>query len=437
VKEPNRKAILKSDPNSHCLFILGDHPISPNAVGGGGVVFYNHIELLANCGYKIDLVVLSDFDHPVVFKNYMHTQPEIWDRVNGWCISCHFIQIHRIIRQSAPLKHLWLLLKDPVSYFFPVSQETISNLQKVILNVNPNLIWAEHLSPALLALKSTNDFPIIYSHHDWEWLIGWHRRNAENRNIFKSIFSTWLTKRIEDNLVRQVSGCVSASSTEKDQIMKLGAKNSAYFPTTYFPVEQLFDPMPLNNSARIVHLGGMKTTANRVGLQRFLDITWPLICKNLMSPPELWVIGTLEGASVSLLNKIKQAGAVCTGFVYDLSPVLRPYDIHIIPWEHNTGTRTRIPLALNYSQVLVSTKTAAACLPELANGIDCILVDDLYSMGKEILVLLSDQTRRKRIGQEGRNTFKENFVRDAIQPRFNKFINNVVGGVGKKIRSVT
>jgi len=37
-----------------------------------------------------------------------------------------------------------------------------------------------------------------------------------------------------------------------------------------------------------------------------------------------------------------------------LDEVLRPNDVHIVPYDQPTGTRTRLTLALNHRQVLLA-----------------------------------------------------------------------------------
>ncbi len=138
------------------------------------------------------------------------------------------------------------------------------------------------------------------------------------------------------------------------------------------------------------------------------------------------MIGSLNGASPALLDKLSLAGAVCTGSVEDLTTVLRPGDIHIIPWEHDTGTRTRIPLVMNYAQVLVSTRAAAACIAELVPGKNCILVENLKEMAGQIVGLYSQPEIRKELGLAGRQTFEEHFTREALQPDFDRFLQAIL-----------
>jgi glycosyltransferase involved in cell wall biosynthesis len=166
----------------------------------------------------------------------------------------------------------------------------------------------------------------------------------------------------------------------------------------------------------------MRTTANRIGLERFLAVVWPQVCAQMAAPPELWIVGDLSGISTDMQRQLEQAGAICTGFAPELTTVLRPYDIHIMPWEHNTGTRTRLPVIFNFAQVLVATSAAAACVPEAQHGTNALLIDALPDMAAAIVALCADDARRKQIGQAARRTFEQSFVRAALQPQFDHFI---------------
>jgi glycosyltransferase involved in cell wall biosynthesis len=275
----------------------------------------------------------------------------------------------------------------------------------------------------MLAVQSPIQHPIVYSHNDWKWRIKQHRTTEKTQKWYDHIKYRF-RRRQEEKLVQEVAGCVAASASEAEEIRPLNP-NVFFLPTTYSPIPNTMST-PRDGDIRVVHLGGMQTTANRLGLERFLDLSWPLICQSLPNPPALWIVGSLDGASNSLRLKLEQAKATCTGFIEDLTSVLRPNDIHIIPWEYNTGTRTRIPLLLNHRQVLLSTRAAAACLPELINDENSVLVEDLAQMAAEIVELMNDPARRQRLAWAGRQTFERHYTREAIQPRFNQFLQNLI-----------
>ena len=164
----------------------------------------------------------------------------------------------------------------------------------------------------------------------------------------------------------------------------------------------------------------MGTTANRIGLERFLEVCWKDL-KAQIPNVKLKVIGNLKYASESLKNRLEDENIECLGFVEDLQIVLKPYDLHIIPWEYNTGTRTRIPLVFNYAQVLVSTKAAASCYPEVVHEQNSMLCDDLPQMTQQLMDLYNNTEKRIFIGDNARKTFEEKFMIDAQVEKFKKF----------------
>jgi glycosyltransferase involved in cell wall biosynthesis len=157
----------------------------------------------------------------------------------------------------------------------------------------------------------------------------------------------------------------------------------------------------------------MGTTASRQGLERFFDLVWPELGK---PRPELVAVGDLTAAPAKLQALL--AKVTCTGHVKDLTTVLRPFDLHIIPWEHSTGTRTRVPVAFNHGQVVVAVRAAVACFPEARDEENCRLVDRLELMAPVIQELMRDGDQRERLGRAARQTFERAFTRHILRSRF-------------------
>jgi glycosyltransferase involved in cell wall biosynthesis len=164
----------------------------------------------------------------------------------------------------------------------------------------------------------------------------------------------------------------------------------------------------------------MGTTANREGLAAFFKGVWPQL-KGLNVRFE--VVGDTSTAPPELQKHLRTVA--CTGFVQDLTKVLRPYDIHIIPWEHSTGQRTRLPLAFNHAQVVVATKASVACYPEARDGENCRLVERLEDMVSVIPYLMADHAERTRLGRAARATFEKQFTRASLLPRYAAVISSL------------
>lgn len=394
-----------------CLFLVDKHMANPK--GGAYALARSHLELLQSVGWSPILIWLlpTNFPGDVPHQIFADAPQE-------------FLLYPEATPRSSRLHQCWHLMVNPTRFLYHsiLQDGVLKRLNQIAKSNQASLIWAEHLLPATLAQAANLDLPVIYSHHDWHWRIKTYRRNP----TFRSRLYHWASRRHEQSLVRHVDGVVSGSWSELQEIRSLGAKRVGYFPTTYLPVDLPTNPSEIHEPPRIVHLGYMQTTASRIGLQRFLEVAWSRI-RQAIKNPNLWVVGSLEGAPEELLQQLSSDPYIhCTGYVDDLSHVLRPYDIHIIPWEHNTGTRTRIPLALNFKQVIVSTVDAAACAPELEHGKNCLLADSIEDMAEKIIALWNDPSTRQRIGEQGRQTFLENFTIDSQRKRFEEFISQIL-----------
>jgi len=413
------------------LFLTEAHPITPDGFGGGSAVVYSRLELLAHFGADIHLVLLFTPGNKDDFQRFLNTQADTWTDVRSWLATYHKVDLHPGVQQAkAPIRNAIKLLRDPLQVLFPaINEDNLARLRAIVAQIKPDIIWADHYLATWLAIHVSPETRVIYGHHDWEWkLIPLRRKNdhSSHRGVnikarVRRSLHIYQRKRLDEALVRQVAAVAAVSASEAHDVSRLGARDVVYLPPGYPPVALLQMP-EIPHKPRIVHLGQMRTTATRVGLEDFLERCWPDLECSMDQTPELWVIGRLDGASPQTLATLERIGTVCPGFVEDLSTVLRPYDIHIVPWSYNTGVRTRIPLALNYAQALVATRTTAACLDELRDGENCLLVDDFGEMARAIRRLLDDDTFRRRIADEGRKTFLASFTREGLQSRFNQFL---------------
>jgi glycosyltransferase involved in cell wall biosynthesis len=275
-------------------------------------------------------------------------------------------------------------------------------LQELKHHIHPEIIWAQHFEPALLAAQHS-EAPVVYVHHDWLYRIKALRNHREINPKQRAC---------EQRLVRSVAAVVSGSAPECEEIKAAGARGVHYIPVSFEPVQLDLERVAAQN-VRLVHLGGMGTTANREGLLAFFEEVWPrLKALNI----QFEVVGDTSAAPPELQEHLRTV--TCTGFVQDLTKVLRPYDIHIIPWGHSTGQRTRLPLAFNHAQVVVATKAAVACYREARDGENCRLVERLEDMASVIPQLMADHAERVRLGRAARVTFEKQFTRAFLLPRY-------------------
>jgi len=382
------------------LFLVNNTKISPNA-NGGASVYFSHLQLLAKLQCKVH-VLLVDFSDKPKAELSSNINPEYIQEIREYYTEIRYFQVAQI-HPKGIFNRIKTAITAPEKFeYFFVNSANEKVLKTYISKNNIDLVWAEWRWTAILANYSNLEIPIVYAHHDWEFKL----RKLKSKLSLLQKFHLRQKKRVELDLVKSVSGCVSASYTETQEIKGYGNRNALYIPLTYQQVELT------QNSAEnlsIVHLGGMGTTANRIGLERFLEVCWSDL-KAQIPNVKLNVIGNLKYAGASLQQRLEDDQIECVGFVEDLQTVLKPYDLHIIPWEYNTGTRTRIPLVFNYAQVLVSTKEAASCYPEVMHDQNSILSDNLQQMTTQLVDLYNNTEKRIFIGDNARKSFLESFT---------------------------
>lgn len=392
------------------LFAFNYSAISSNNSGGGGAVNYSHLKLLSELGHKIVLM------------------PIVWDDTNKFN-EIDFEEVSPLITKVTPLKvdqgkrkrgFNWLyhsVFKPAEFEYFFINDNNKKSLQNIVKENNIDIVWSEWRWAALLAWKTPLEIIKIYSHHDWEYKLSLLR----SKPTLNKRFHTFQKKRVELKMVKEFNACISGSYTEAKEIRVLTGKPTLYIPITY---QSTIVESKRNSIISLVHLGSMGTTANRLGLERFLNVCWEDI-KRELPEIQLKIIGNIEKASNDLKERLKKDSQInVLGFVKELSDGLQTYDMHIIPWEYNTGTRTRVPLILNYKQALIATKASVACFPEITNQ-NAVLSNNLEEMTKQIIDLYSNTERLHLLAENGYKTFSENYTYQAQQKTLEDFLKTV------------
>jgi glycosyltransferase involved in cell wall biosynthesis len=392
-----------------CLYIVPNSPISPNYVGGGGAIYYEQLLSLAELGVEVHLWHFCYESRRDELERFIAQDHATWNYVRSTCKSVHRSNIpdtpsivERVTNKLSN-KITGFEIRNPVlrGRCYPI-------LQKLVQETKPDFIWAQHLVSAQLALLQ-HRVPVVYSHHDWLYRI----KSINNQNGLDIDL-----KPVEEDIARRSAAVVSGSRIECNKLEEIRCRNVHYIPVAYDEV--VIPAANCADDAQIVHLGGVGTTATRVGMERFIDSVWG----NLdLSGDRMMVIGDMNSASDKIKNFL--SGVRTTGFVKDLSSVLRPYDIHVIPWEHETGQRTRLVRAFSFKQTVIATRKSVACFPEAVCDHNCVLVDSLDDMPRLIKRLLNDRGLREYLGDNARRTFETSFTRRVLLPKYQTVIESL------------
>jgi glycosyltransferase involved in cell wall biosynthesis len=393
-----------------CLYIVAHHPVSPNYRGGGSAIYYEHLASLQSLGVEVDLWHYANPDTRRVYDAFVVEDRATYERVRAMCRTVN----ETVFPEKVGVRDLLRARTGDLLSGHRVDNPLYRSvacreLMRLMHTLQPDFIWAQHSGPCQLSVLQS-EVPAVHAHHDWLYKVrGFSTGRPESME----------QRQREERVAGSAAAVVSGSASECDQLRAIGCRHVSYIPVAYDDVVP-FNPGARSPVPRLVHLGGLSTTANRVGLERFFEVVWPVLRERC---PDLWVVGDLSGGSPELLEHLRQAK--CTGFVRDLAAVLRPFDVHLIAWEHDTGTRTKLPLAFRHGQAVVAVRASVAGFPELADGHNCRLVDTLTEMSVVIKELLSSPAERERLGRAARATFEASFSREVLLPRYQKVVEAV------------
>ena len=406
-----------------CLFVFPNAPLSSNYSGGASRYLQSFLTL-QRLGCDVHAVRLLDEAQRQRVARYEHDEAPYRAQAQSW----------RDLRYTLPSaagnkgRRLRAALTHPAPYAMPEVVVLSELFQDAVAEVDPQFIWAEWTLSGALVAESEPGIPWIYAHHDWLHRVRKIRRRASGKTHWRDRLWTVSMRRLERQLIRKSTAVISGSTSEAQEIQALGGREVVVIPTTYDPIPP---PPPACRAAHpphLVHLGALSTTANYVGLLAYMETVHPVL-RVLLQEAQLempfHVIGDAAGAKPRLLRCLEAASVSLPGHVDDLQQVFRPFDITIIPYQHDTGTRTKLPLLFNHAQVVVAMRAAVAGSAEVRPGENCVVVDALEAMPERLMKLARDPALRERIGRAAKATFDQYYTREAHLPKFERVLRQV------------
>ena len=402
------------------LFVFPAAPLAPNYSGGAARYAQNHEALRKLCkelhvirlGAKGSLESFRDFEINSYPARAAIASSTSWQDAEYVPAS----------RARSRLEILKCTVVDPIGFEFPNTEVITPILAKAVSRVQPDLIWVEDTYLAAAMYRLAPPIPWILSHHD---LI--HRVRAIRYGV-QNMRDRWLLdvcRRAERTISCRATCVVTGSVTDGQRLAALGCRRVHVVPVAYGTSPALRLEACAFADIRIVHLGSLETTANRIGLEAYLRKAHADVmaaCRAQGPEPQLWVIGDASRVKEPLAGWLERSNAVLKGFVPDLSSALRPFDVAILPYEHDTGFRTKLPLLFKYAQVVVSTRAAVASVASNSLEAVCVLVDRLEEFPSMIARLAADPGERERLGRAARVFADEHFSVSAVQGHYHALL---------------
>jgi glycosyltransferase involved in cell wall biosynthesis len=319
---------------------------------------------------------------------------------------------------------------DPVSFQFPGVNALAAPLGGAIAEIKPDLIWVEGTDLAAAVSRLPVTTPWIFSNHDLLY------RVRQIRYGVKSGRDQWLVKacrRAEIRTVRAATCVLTGSESDRQRLAEMNCRAVRVIPVAYDADSALLPTAQVPKDLRLVHLGSLETTANRIGLESYMRKAHSSVvdaCRERGIEPQLWIIGDASRLKEPLTGLLKRSDTFLKNFVPDLSTVLRPFDLSILPYEHDTGYRTKLPLLLKHSQIVVATRAAVMGTQTRDLEAVCVILDRLEEFPGAIARLAADHDYRQRLGRAARAHFERHFTAEATLGEYRELLDSIATGEG-------
>ncbi len=244
----------------------------------------------------------------------------------------------------------------------------------------------------------------------------------------KGFFSRALVKieanlmyRRENKLARAFDHVILVSPVEEAELqdrIKEARIHYIYPTTSASPLER--PEMKNGDRPMIAFMGLLNIPHNQVGLQGFLEHTFPLIVKDVPNI-QLTIIGSNPPEKVQQLAARYQDNIVFTGFVENFADVLRKARVFVAPIYFGTGIKTKIIDAMALGLPVVTTPIGAEGL-SIQNRENIMIAADDDEFARCVVELLMDSELNNRLSRQALQYIEGHHHPDKEAARFQSIL---------------
>jgi hypothetical protein len=375
------------------------------APGGGDLGMFQNLTAMAELGHEVHLAILGPREHP---------SAEVRARTRT---------VHEIAPAAPPLPlRLIERLFNPETFAlrFPSARGYARAIDRLARELRPDVIWADTIFP--LAFAPRTRYPVVFGNYDFLFKLKTVRRQTRARKLRRAeAMSLAHLERFELTMAREAAHvmCVSASESE---FLRERAIASTYIPIvgpTIMKPEQAVDTTPR------LFLFGNHNTAHAAALHEIrhqlrpaldtagVQCEWHQVGRAPAHPDEDW-------------KWMERTFDHVHGFVDDLSTIMRPGDLSIMPYRFDTGFRTKFAVAAGYGVASVGYVETFRCAPEFTDGVDCIAATAVDGLVRALARARTDRAWRMQLGTNARSTYERAFTFEAQIPRYAEVLGRAV-----------
>ena len=263
----------------------------------------------------------------------------------------------------------------------------------------------------------------IYSCHDLESKLTPIRWFASDKVLTtRRRLYLWSVIQVERRLIRQSSCTVCVSESEARYVEEKYHKPACYLPIVASELEA--KPIAaLSGQPKMWFYGGSSATANKLMLRHLRESLFEPL-RRLLPDTEFHQIGSTGTYEAGLRAWLEQH-FVTHGFVERPDTLFQQGDICLIPYEHDTGFRTKLPELLSLGVIPAGYDVSFVCCPELVAGWNCIVGRTPSELASKLYDVVGNIYDQERLVRNCLETAKQWFSRDAMDRRFRSLLDRV------------
>jgi glycosyltransferase involved in cell wall biosynthesis len=305
------------------------------------------------------------------------------------------------------------------------SADVLRKLMNVSRVRKPDVVHVDHLHMAIYGklLKQHCDVPIALREHNVEYVI-WERFYKVQKNPFIKAYAYLQyekVKQYERTMCGYYDRVFAITQDDEERLRRLNKSiKTTVIPagvdTAYFASKQTIEEYS------ILFLGSLDWQANIDGLLWFIEKIFPLVLKQDLSV-KLLIVGKNP---VGKIMALRSSQIEVHPNVPDVREYIEKAKVFIVPLRIGGGMRLKILEAFAMQKAIVSTSVGCEGI-EVENDKELMIADDEQSFAEQVISLLSDGGKRKRLGNQGYELVKRKYSWERVAKSFEAVYEELVG----------
>lgn len=370
-------------------------PRFPFPENGGDVLRINSIaRYLKSKGNELILISFC-FGEIKLKKEYF----ELYDTI-------YIVKKHKI--SSYIFAILFALVQKPIQCGYYFSESFLRQFRRTLKNENPDECVAHLLRMVPYLEKTRSQKKSIVEMTDALSKTYSLSRSSKQKSFKKIVynFELGLIRKYERHVIKTFPKVVLVSKNDIGYLKK----------STGLPCENLFchtngvsclENLNKNyDRNKICFVGNMRTLQNQDAVLFFVNEVFPIV-KNQNPDAKFYVVGAEPSEQIKSLSDGKSV--FVTGFVENLEDAISDSCVAVAPVRIAAGIQNKVLVAMGCGVPVVMSALISAAIPELSDGKNCIVKDSVAGIAESVVRLMSDESYRNSIAENGYKIVKENY----------------------------